>query len=119
MKLLAKLFGRGAPIEAKEPEHAVIVKFDYGSTDLKPLFDLEQSLETAILDASAGEFDGNEIAADGSDGSLYMYGRDADRLYQVIRPILEGCSFMQGAKIKLRYGPPAEGVRESDFVLGS
>jgi len=57
-------------------DHAVIVHFQYGSTDLSRLFVLEDELERAIAAAGAGEFDGNEVAADGSDGYLYMYGPD-------------------------------------------
>jgi hypothetical protein len=120
MGLLSKLFGKDSSIEVKLPEHALIVHFDYiGSTDLQPLFDLEQQLEAAIVGASAGEYDGNEVAVDGSDGFLYMYGPDADRLFAVVKPILESCTFMRGARIKLRYGPAEDGVREHRFVLGS
>jgi hypothetical protein len=118
MGLLSKLFGKGSSIEATAPEHAVVVHFDYGSTNLQPIFDLSQELETAIVAANAGEFDGNEVAADGHDGFLFMYGPDADRLFEVIRPILEACSFMRGARVKLRYGPPQDGVRESHLMLG-
>src|SRR5262245_18626083 len=98
MGMLSKLFGRPSAYKAKPPEHAVIVEFVYGSTDLQPVFDLSEELETAIVGARAGEFDGNEVAADGSDGSLYMYGPDADRLFQLIRPILERCAFTRDAR---------------------
>jgi hypothetical protein len=117
--LFSKLFGQRSPNEAKAPEHAVVVSFDFGSTELQPIFDLSTQLENAIVAANAGEFDGNEIAADGSDGCLFMYGPDADRLFQVIRPVLEACSFMRGARVKLRYGPPEDGVRESHVVIGA
>lgn len=68
--------------DAKPPEHAVIVQFRYGSTNLEPLFELEDRLENAIAAAGAGEYDGNEMAVDGEHGVLYMYGPDADRLYE-------------------------------------
>ena len=103
----------GAAPEQKAPEHAVIVHFTYGTTNLEPLFELERKLEHAISEARAGEYDGNEVAVDGSDGYLYMYGPDADRLFEVIRPILEKSSFMRGAEVRKRYGPPQDGVRES------
>jgi hypothetical protein len=119
MGLFSKLFGQRSPIEAKPSEHAVVVNFDYGSTDLQPIFDLSTQLENAIVAAHAGEFDGNEIAADGSDGFLFMYGPDADRLFQVVRPVLEACSFMRRARVKLRYGPPEDGVREKHVVIGA
>jgi hypothetical protein len=94
------------------PEHAVIVYFNYGSTDLQPLFALEDKLEQAISAANAGEFDGNEVAVDGSDGYLYMYGPDADKLFEAVRPVLESSSFMKGAAVTKRYGPPEDGIRE-------
>ncbi|MFE0752608.1 hypothetical protein ACFW16_01545 [Inquilinus sp. NPDC058860] len=99
-------------------EHAVIVHFSYGSNDLEALFALEEKLESAIASAGVGELDGNEIAADGSDGNLYMYGPDADRLFDVIRPVLESAPFMRGAQVLKRYGPPGDGVRQSIVIIG-
>lgn len=93
-------------------EQALIVRFPYGEADLAPLFALEERLEAAIVEAKAGEYDGNEVATDLSDGSLYMYGPDADRLFAVVRPILQACPFMRQATVTLRYGPPEPGVRE-------
>ena len=52
-------------------EHAVIVEFHYGQSDLNPLFSLEDRLRTAIESAGCGEYDGHEIAMDGSEGTLY------------------------------------------------
>jgi len=100
-----------------ESEHAVIVHFTYGSTDLSRLFELERKLETAIEKAKVGEYDGNDVAMDGSNGYLYMYGANADALFEIVRPILEATEFMKGAKAKLRYGPPADGVREVELVI--
>ena len=57
------------------------------------------------------------MAADGSDGFLYMYGPDADRLFAAVRPVLEGADFMRGARVTLRYGPPEDGVPEREVVL--
>ena len=101
-----------------EPEHAVIVDFTYGSTDLSRLFELENKLEATIEEAKVGEHDGNDVAVDGSDGYLYMYGTNADTLFEVVRPILEATEFMKGAKAKLWYGPPADGVREVEVEIG-
>jgi hypothetical protein len=120
VRILAKLFGAKSETAAKPVEHAVIVAFAYiGSTDLEPLFALERQLESRIAAAGAGEYDGNEVAVDGSDGTLYMYGPDADKLFAAIRPALEACSFMKGAVVKLRYGPPADGVLEREVRLAS
>ncbi|MBI3948139.1 MAG: hypothetical protein HY321_19635 [Armatimonadetes bacterium] len=98
-------------------EHAVIVSFAYGDRNLDALFDLEEKLEAAIEEAGVGEYDGNEIAVDGSDGSLFMFGPDAERLFAVVQPILATTPFMKGAEVHLRFGPPGEGVPERIVTL--
>ena len=101
------------------PEHAVIIHFYYNSTDLSRLFELEDELESALQLANSGEVDGNEIAADGKDGYLYMYGPNADTVFATIKPILDSVEFMKGAKAILRYGPPEDGVREVEIDIGT
>ena len=104
---------------SQPPEHAVIINFKYGSTDLKPLFQLESSLEKAIAEAGAGQYDGNEVASDGSDGTLYMYGPDAEALFLVVSPVLSTASFMRGASVTLRFGPPQQGTPQRVVQLPS
>ena len=119
MGLLDKIFGKKQPPQpGPPPEHAVLVKFAYGSTDLSRLFALEEKLEAAVLAAGVGEFDGNEVAADGSEATLFLYGPDADALFAVVRPVLESADFMRGARARLRYGRPGVGVRETVIVIG-
>ena len=101
-----------------DDDQAVIVYFTYGSTDLSNLFKLEDELEKAIRVAAVGEYDGNEIAVDGSDGHLYMYGPNADKLFEIVLPILETTEFMDGAIVRVRYGPPADGVQEREIRIG-
>lgn len=98
-------------------EHAVIVRFDYGTTDLNPLFALEDQLEEAIAEAGVGEYDGNEVAVSGSDGVLYMYGPDADALFAVVRLILAQSDSIRNAVATLRYGPPADDVRRVEVPI--
>jgi hypothetical protein len=85
--------------------HAVIVHFLYGIEELDPLYSLEDELAEKILLNNVGEFDGHEIAMDNSDGYLYMYGPNAEDLFKAIKPILEACKFMKGAKAVMRFGP--------------
>ena len=116
MGIFSRIFG-GKPLGQPSSEHAVIVHFDHGSKDLQPLFALEDQLEQAINNAGVGELDGNEVAADGSDGSLYMYGPDADRLFEAVRPILERSTAIRNAIATIRYGPPEESVRSVQVQL--
>ena len=100
-------------------EHAVIVAFDYASDTLEQLHALEERLRDAIDEAGVGEFDGNEIASDLSDGTLYMYGPDADALFKVVKPILLDASCLRRASATLRFGPPEDGVSEREETLRS
>lgn len=98
-------------------EQAVIAHFRYGSTDLRMLYALEDQLEKAAADAKAGELDGHDVATDGSDGFLYMYGPDADRLFEVVMPVLKSADFMEGATVRRRYGPPKKETREVTVTI--
>jgi hypothetical protein len=90
--------------ERSMSEHAVIVSFDYGSNDWKPFFDWEEKFEAAVEAAEIGEYDGNEMAVDGSGGMLFLYGPDADKLFAVVRPQLEAATVLKNVVVTLRYG---------------
>ena len=94
-------------------EQAVIVKFDYGSTDLSMLFALEDELEEVLSSGEYGEYDGHEIAVDGSDGLLFLYGPSAEKLFESIKPTLVACEDISNVVATLRFGPPEEGVPEA------
>lgn len=113
-----------APSSSSGAKHSVVVDFQYGSDDLSPVFALEDQLIAAIKAAGAGEFDGNEFGIDGSDGSIFsgsffMFGPDADRLFEAIRPVLESSLLMRGAIAIKCYGPPEDGVRQIRVTVGS
>ena len=103
LSLLAACNDRGRE-ESPMAEHAVIVRFDYGNPDWAPFFGFEEKLEAAISAAGVGEYDGNELAADGSDGTLFMYGPDADKLFAVVKPHLEKAPLLKNVVVTLRYG---------------
>ena len=98
-------------------QHAVIAYFDYAADSLGPLSAIEEQLESAINAAGVGEFDGNEIAVDLSDGSLYMYGPDAEDLFAVVRPILAGAECLRNTRVTLRFGPPEDDTPERVEIL--
>lgn len=74
---------------------------------------------TGLRRAGVGEFDGNEIASDLSEGTLYMYGPDAEALFKVVQPILVGASCLRRASATLRFGPPKDGVPKRTETLRS
>jgi len=119
MGLLSRVFGGKKQPSEPAGQHAVIVHFEYGQTDLQALFTLEDELAKAISAAAAGEFDGNEVATDGSDGYLYMYGPDGDKLFDAVRPVLDSTTCMRDISVTIRYGPPENGVEQREVQIGT
>jgi hypothetical protein len=124
LKALAALLGMGSgssslPAKTEKHEEAVIVHFDYGEKDWSRFFEFEKTLEEAIAKAAVGEYDGNELATDGSDGSMYMYGPDADALFAIVKPRLLSASFLRNVVVTLRYGAVTDPTaREKKVRLG-
>jgi hypothetical protein len=100
-------------------EQAVIIEFNYGLKDDEPFYDLSDKLKTIVEESGLGEYDGHEIAMNNSEGSFYLYGPDAKKLYKVVKETIEKTPFMAGANIRLRLGPPEDGVKEVSFILNS
>ncbi|MFL5765999.1 MAG: hypothetical protein ACJ77K_18790 [Bacteroidia bacterium] len=124
MGLFDKLFkqtNKGTRINASStnsPEQAVIITFNYRLDDLSYLHSLEDKLDSVLGDLNVGDCDGHEIATDLSDGLLYLYGSNAESLFKAIKPTLESTDFLVGAKAKLRFGPPEDGVKEIEIIIG-
>lgn len=98
-------------------EQSVIIYFNYGLDDDEPFYELSNKLRILVDESGQGEYDGHEMAIDNSDGSFYLYGPDAKKLYKVIKETIERTSFMEGANVVLRFGPPEKGVKEVSFIL--
>jgi len=84
-------------------EHAVIVNLPAHQVGLD-LDTIEDPLIAAIGASGIGEFDGNAIGPDGA--VLYMYGADADALFEVVGPVPAGIDLPAGSYAVKRYGPP-------------
>ncbi|MDY0026240.1 MAG: hypothetical protein RBS33_09670 [Lentimicrobium sp.] len=95
-----------------ENKHAVIIYFNHGIELLDEIYELENELRRIIERDILGIYDGHEVALDNSDGSLYMYGPNAELLFKGGLPVLQKTDFLDGAKAYLRFGPIEEGVLE-------
>jgi hypothetical protein len=103
-------------MRAPDLEESVIVKLTQtgttGSLSPESLFPLEDELISVLEDSGVGEFDGNEVALDGSAATLYMYGPDAERLFREVEPILRSSTLCRGATVEIRSGDAAAAARE-------
>jgi hypothetical protein len=105
MGLISRLFGAKKNAKQGPPAQEVEVHFFYGSTNFQHLYALDDALRRAISAAAVGVYEGHDISEDGSDGTFYIYGPDAEAIHRVIAPLLADSSFMRGATITLWFGP--------------
>jgi hypothetical protein len=91
---------------------------EMGVDDLDALVALQEQLAEAIEPNGIGEVDGNEIAMDGSEGSLFAYGTDARAMLQAALPVVCRSPLAAGGHVYLRYGDidDAKAVEET-FLL--
>jgi hypothetical protein len=116
--IFARLFGKKKPEPDKSYEQSVIVHFQgdkMGPDD--DLMSIEERLEPLIAKAGVGVYDGHGIALDGSGVDLYMYGPDADKLFEVVRPVLEATDFLSGSSVKLSYHRYDEEGPEKEITI--
>ena len=93
-------------------DQAVHIDFEYGRGDWSQFWNFETTLKGVVESSGLGKYDGNELALDGSVGTLFLYGPDADQLLDLVRPYLEAATFAKNAVATVVYGPEdKEGVR--------
>jgi hypothetical protein len=103
-------------------EHALIVHFKLSDAgfgtpaERQEFMSLESRLEAALKASGAGMFDGNEFG----DGECvwYMYGPDADALFQAAEPVIREARPRPGSFVLKRRGAPGDaGAREETIQL--
>ena len=101
-----------------DDEHSVIITFQYGLEEIDPIYDLVDKLSKILSETNIGNCDGHEIAMDNSDGSIYLYGSNAEILFKAIKPTLDSTSFLRGANATLRFGSAKNGASEIEVIIG-
>ncbi len=99
-------------------EHSVIITFQYGLEEIDPIYELVDKLSKILSDKNIGNCDGHEIAMDNSDGSIYLYGPNAEILFKAIKPALDSTSFLNGATATLRFGSAKNDASEIEVIIG-
>jgi hypothetical protein len=103
------------PPSTNSEEHALLLTFPLPGefpteAELQTYHKLQDELTEAIESAAAGELDGDEFG--GHQCVIYMYGPDADRLFDAVAPVLEKHPFPKGSTALKRYGGPDCGKSE-------
>ena len=84
-----------------------------GPDERRALERLEDRLEEVIDESGVGEFDGNEVGE--GFWRLFTYGSNADRLFDVIVPIVRSWTVPPGSYVIKRYGQPGEEEHRFDL----
>ena len=111
MGLLKKLLG-GNNIQSTKPSDewiAVYLKVsndEYGTEEERDsIHQFTDKLAEVILKSGAGVFDGDEFG--NGECGLFMYGPNADQLFNVMESLLRGWKPLAGGYAIKRYGAPA------------
>lgn len=115
-KLLKRLFLIGsvsslaAPMAAEslQPEQALTVTTVGVPVTLDEVFAIEDALTQAFAGNSIGVVDGNEIAVDGSEAMIFLYGPDAEAMFTAALPVLRAHRATASARARLRFGDVAD-----------
>jgi hypothetical protein len=87
---------------------------NFGTIDeMNEIHTFAGKLAEAIEASGLGVYDGDEFG-EGECG-LFMYGPDADRLFEVVYPLLSSWEKMRGGQIIKRYGEPS---RSETITIG-
>jgi hypothetical protein len=106
--------------EGARVEQAVLIRFplsDGGlgsACELEVLGGLSDDIADVVAESGAGEFDGHEVGE--GEYLLFLYGPDADELFDAVEPLLSRQPWPGGASAVKRYGPP--GAAEVRVTIG-
>jgi hypothetical protein len=100
----------------RQDEQAVIIclQFPIGKFEEKKarnaIFDLDDIFRNVVETSGVGRYAGNKFCngADEEIVKFFMYGKDANAIYQEIRPILQALPSLQEVSIIKRYSKFAE-----------
>jgi hypothetical protein len=92
---------------ARPYEHAVFVHLKLSSAlgtpaEVAAVRELSITLERVLRESASGEYDGDEFG--GGECVLYMYGDDADVLFDAIAPTLRASTLGANGWVSKRYG---------------
>lgn len=97
---------------SKTEEFLTIHFTDYGNANLNRVFEVSDEIKEALHESRLGEFDGNLLAVDGSDGYLFLFGPNVRELYESIKPILLRTTIFKNADIRLGFQGGKKAIHE-------
>lgn len=108
---------RRAAIRAGSQEQALLLRLRLAESqagdETPAIVALEESIESALREHRAGEFEGHDLR----DGvwTLYLYGPDAERIFRSVEAVVRGARLDPSSHAIMRFGE--RGAREECIPL--
>lgn len=106
-----------APIISSDEWIAVYLKLsdsEFGTEEERnAVHQFTNRLDSVIQESKAGVFDGDEFG--NGECGLFMYGPSADRLFEVVLPLLKDWEPLKGGYAIKRYGAPPDEQERVQF----
>lgn len=64
-----------------------------------------------------GSYDGHEVNMDNTDGRLFAYGNNAEKLFKTMQPILNEFEFLNNADVYLFFNKNGKPISELEFKI--
>ncbi|WP_424961142.1 hypothetical protein [Ekhidna sp.] len=93
-------------------KQSIVVYFEGWINSLEPVHRLSEQFRELLSDNEEADFDGHEIAIDGSHGTLYFYCDDSKVLWKQIKSTLESADLLKCKQAILRLGRLEENAEQ-------
>jgi hypothetical protein len=103
-----------------EKRDSVVIEFLTNKDEMdefEELYDLGFNLDKLIDEKGVGEYDWHEVNMDNSHGYLFMYGSNAEALFNVVKPEIVKAEFISRANAFLRFNKSKEEVLELEVEI--
>ena len=89
-------------------EHAVSIYFYYDKSQDVVYHELGKEFEKIMRVKKLGFYDGFEVGFTTSEGCYFLFGPDAEAIFKALKPAIDACAVMRGARATLCFGQRQE-----------
>ena len=96
----------------------LVVQFFYGIDNTLLLHQMEDELINELSKNQVGEYHGYDLSSDMGEGYIFIIGENAEKLFDVSKPIMEKYYFMDKSLATMRVGSEnTENIVDTDVII--
>lgn len=104
-------------IDKKISENGDAVIISFGTFESLDVIHQLDALMFETISEDIGRYDGHEVCMENTNGQFFAYGRNAEELFKVMRPILLQFDFLKTAMVYLHFNKEDGTHSELEFRL--